>query len=267
MIANILAVVEQSPMSKQPESSIGIEKLYIPLEQGIGFSAFSLANQPCYILLSLVCHLRPECLQPSAENGGLLDDWDCLGIGKSVNYSALGKALYSTLSNIGKTEDMQDIASLSSLARKAAEIAAGDYSASLKAVEVTIERPKALLFADSVSVHRKFAVTASQTEGPPEYSLDDLEHSLTIQDLRVDAVIGLHPHEREEQQRLAIDIELDLLRIPKELLQERNEFDYKTVGRLTHDVSNAFIDTASQNTDYIIPSSTFANHHLKPSKP
>ncbi|KAJ9091405.1 hypothetical protein QFC19_009115 [Naganishia cerealis] len=214
--------------AKPAESSIGIEKLYIPLEQGLGSSAFSLEKQPCHVLLSLVCHLRPDCLQPSAENGGLSDDWDCLGIGKSVNYSALGKALYSTLKDIGKTADTQDIASLSSLANKAAQVTAADYSASLKAVQVTIARPKALLFSDSVSVSRKFAVSTTHAVDSPECNLEDLEHSLTIHDLRVDAIIGLHPHEREEQQRLVIDIELDLSRIPVQLLQEHNEFDYKT---------------------------------------
>lgn len=212
------------------QSSIGIDKLYIPLPHGIGLSAFSLECQPCYILLTLTCHLKPECLQPSASNGGLSDDWDCLGIGKSVNYSALGKTLYSALG----AEQGEGVSSLSDLARVAAEITAGDYAASLKGIDVVVERPKALLFSDSVDAYRRFRVKILE-DG--RHILEDEAHKLVIQDLRVDAIIGLHPHEREEAQRLAVDIEVDMMRMPVELLQSRYGFDYKTLGRFAYEVS------------------------------
>lgn len=239
----------------QPRSSIGIDKLFIPLPHGIGLSAFSLDRQPCYVLLSLTCHLKPECLQPSASNGGLSDDWDCLGIGKSVNYSALGKTLYSVLS----LEQGEGVSSLSDLARTAAEITAGDYSASLQAIDVVVERPKALLFSDSVNVHRRFGIKTS--EGEP-YIVEDESHTLIIQDLRVDTVIGLHPHEREEAQRLAVDIELDMMPMPVDLLRSRYGFDHKSLGRFAYEVSSfrRALQIAKQ------PRSISANPPSRPSK-
>lgn len=248
-------ITREHEATMQPRSSIGIDKLSIPLPHGIGLSAFSLDRQPCYVLLSLTCHLKPECLQPSASNGGLSDDWDCLGIGKSVNYSALGKTLYSVLS----AEQGEGMTSLSDLARTAAEITAGDYSASLLAIDVVVERPKALLFSDSVNVHRRFGVKTP--EGEP-YNLRDESHTLVIQDLRVDTVIGLHPHEREEAQRLVVDIEMDMMRMPVDFLRGRYGFDYKSLGRFAYEVSPFWraLNTAKQAR------STSVDPRSKPSK-
>jgi hypothetical protein len=88
-----------------------------------------------------------------------------------------------------------------------------------------------LCCSDSVSVRRRFRVQEGESQ------ISDEAHALVIQDLRVDAIIGLHPHEREEAQRLVVDIEVDMMRMPKELLQSRNGFDYKTLGRFAYEVS------------------------------
>lgn len=139
-----------------------------------------------------------------------------------MNYSALGKTLGAVL---GKEE----VRSLAGMARRAAEVAVDGYAESLEAIEVCVERPKALLFADSVVVRRRFRVSGS--------TLEDERHQLVVQDLRVDAIIGLHPHEREEEQRLAVDIEVDMMRVPDELVDSGNGFDYKSLGRFAYDVS------------------------------
>lgn len=140
-----------------------------------------------------------------------------------MNYSALGKTLGAVLGE-------EAVRSLARMARRAAEVAVEGYAESLEAIEVSVERPKALLFADSVVVRRRFRVSGSST-------LEDERHQLVIQDLRVDAIIGLHPHEREEEQRLAVDIEVDMMRVPDELVESGNGFDYKSLGRFAYDVS------------------------------
>lgn len=227
--------------STSPSASIGITNLLITLPHGLGLSAFSLPAQPCTILLSLTCHLKPACLRPSDTNGGLRDDWDALGIGKSVNYSALGKTLGAVL---GDPDADAEIASLAGIARRAAEVAAraGDYAHSLERIDVTVVRPKAVLFADSVSVERRFRVRVVPPEqgaaaADADAELEEESHALVIRDIRVDAVIGLHPHEREEQQRLVVDVELDMRGVPRALVEDRLGFDYKAFGKLAYEVS------------------------------
>lgn len=161
-----------------------------------------------------------------------------------MNYSALAKTLGAVL---GDPDADAEIASLAGIARRAAEVAAraGDNAHSLERIDVTVVRPKAVLFADSVSVARRFRVRVRVV--PPEQGaaaaaadaeLEEESHALVIRDIRVDAVIGLHPHEREEQQRLVVDVELDMRGVPRALVEDRLGFDYKAFGKLAYEVSS-----------------------------
>lgn len=68
---------------------------------------------------------------------------------------------------------------------------------SVASVEVTVELPRALLHAQSVVYGATF--------GAGEVRSLKME----IRDLRVSCIIGLHPHERKEKQRLEVDLVIE----------------------------------------------------------
>lgn len=228
-------------------SSITITDLLITLPAGIGLSAFSLPDQPCQVLVTVTCHLLPHCLEPSpADKDGVVDDWDTLGLGKSVNYSALGKSLSKRLTEAGSGQEV-DVRSLEDLLQVAVQHVAEEYPSSLHRIDARIERKRALLFAESVSVfgsvdllYPSSSISESKAKIPPNHTiLSTRVWNLKIHGIQADTIVGLNPHERLEKQRLELDVELDLLAL------SRNEnkaeiglgFDYKTFGRTAHEVS------------------------------
>lgn len=245
------------PLTQTPPesaSSISITDLLIHLPSGIGLSAFSLPSQPCQVLVTITCHLLPHCLKPSkADKDGVIDDWDTLGLGKSVNYSALGKSLSKCL----QEADTGKIKSLESLVDVAVGHVVEEYPSSLNSLDVKIERRRALLFSSSVSVSTSvdlvYPELATSTPSPssdevpnedqtsPNYTnIRTTSRLLKISGIEADTIIGLNPHERVEKQRLELDLELDLLRLfTKDTEGEEKGgrgFDYKSWGLTAHSV-------------------------------
>jgi dihydroneopterin aldolase/2-amino-4-hydroxy-6-hydroxymethyldihydropteridine diphosphokinase/dihydropteroate synthase len=217
-------------------SSITINDLLVVLPQGIGLSAFSLPAQPCQILVSVTCHLLPHCLKPSVSNkDGVSDDWDTLGLGKSVNYSALSKSLLKRL-NEATIEHDERVQSLEDLVEVIVSHCAAESPSSLERIDVKVERRRALLFSESVSVHTSVIVEypqALEEETFPDYvGLRTSNRTFKINGIQADTIIGLNPHERLEKQRLEMDLEVDLGKLfglggnSSELA-----FDYKSLGQ------------------------------------
>jgi dihydroneopterin aldolase/2-amino-4-hydroxy-6-hydroxymethyldihydropteridine diphosphokinase/dihydropteroate synthase len=111
--------------------------------------------------------------------------------GLGVNYSAVTKAVYAALGDPSRTWESP------------AEIvrAAGTIPLELDAVEsvdVEMEMPRALLHAQSAVYRAKFS--REQERGA--------EWTVEINGLGVACVVGLHPHEMGERQRLEVDLEV-----------------------------------------------------------
>ena len=174
----------------------------------------------------------------------MVDDWDTLGLGKSVNYSALGKSLSKRLTEAGSGQEV-DVRSLEDLLQVAVQHVAEEYPSSLHRVDMRIERKRALLFAESVSVFGSVDLlypssSISDTNTPPDHTgLSTRVWSLKIHGIQADTIVGLNPHERMEKQRLELDVELDLLALSRNENQAEIGlgFDYKTFGRTAHEVS------------------------------
>jgi dihydroneopterin aldolase len=223
-------------------SSISINQLLIPLSTGIGLSPFSLPSQPCHILLTVRSHLLPHCLKPSStDEHGVIDDWDTLGLGKSVNYSALGKVLYK---EVASACEQGKVRSLEELADFVAQLCGKEYPSSLQGLDIQVERPRALLFAESVLVQKSFtfqypANTSSSTEPPSFNNFRSSGVSLQARNIQVETIIGLHPHERAENQKLELDVEIDLAALAEEL--PASGFDYKTFASSAQEVRSIMI--------------------------
>lgn len=225
-------------------SSITIHELLVTLSNGIGLSAFSLPDQPCQVLVTVTCHLLPHCLEPSpADKDGVVDDWDTLGLGKSVNYSALGKSLSKRLTEAAANVtggQGERVGSLEDLLRVAVLHIAEEYPSSLTKLDVKIERRRALLFAESVSVFTSVDLIYPPTQGVRDpvalnhTRLETRTRIVKIHGIQADTVVGLNPHERIEKQRLELDVELDLYELFDG--QEGQAFDYKSLGITAHEV-------------------------------
>jgi len=217
-------------------SSITINDLLLVLPQGIGLSAFSLSAQPCQVLVSVTCHLLPHCLKPSVSNkDGVSDDWDTLGLGKSVNYSALSKSLLKRLSEATEGQD-ERVESLEDLVEVAVSHCAAESPSSLERIDVKVERRRALLFSDSVSVQTTAVVEYPQAckDGtfPDHIGLRTRNRTIKINGIQADTIIGLNPHERLERQRLEMDLEVDLGKLfGLERGSSELAFDYKSLGQ------------------------------------
>lgn len=157
--------------------TISINDLQIHLINGLGASAFGLSTPPpCPISLTL--HIR-------LKDGIVSEDEDSM-LGLGVNYSAVSKEVYATLSDRyttwpGPLELMQSAASVP-LALEA-----------VLAVDVRLELPRALLHARSAVYGASFGSSRGEV-------------TMEISALQTACVIGLHPHERAERQRLEVDL-------------------------------------------------------------
>ncbi|RSH87120.1 trifunctional dihydropteroate synthetase [Saitozyma podzolica] len=161
---------------------ITVRSLSVQLPHGLGPSAFGLATAPpCPISVTLAIHLRPDVV-PSCVSADTLS-------GLGVNYSAVTKAVYAALADPSRTWGSP------------AEIfrASGTIPLELDAVEsvdVEVEMPRGLLHAQSAVYGAKFS--RGQERGA--------EWTVGIKGLGVACVVGLHPHEMGERQRLEVDL-------------------------------------------------------------
>ena len=160
---------------------ITISQLSIHLPNGLGPSAFGLASPPpCPILLDIIIHLKPHII-PLVSN---YDSMASLG----VNYSSVSKSIYAALTpshlRFSNAEEVLEVA--------AGRVLGPD---SVGSVDITLSLPRAALHADLLSYR---AVYTSDGE------VKDRE--CEVKDLKVACVVGLHPHERGEKQRLEVDL-------------------------------------------------------------
>ncbi|WWC58426.1 dihydropteroate synthase [Kwoniella dejecticola CBS 10117] len=191
-----------------PRDSVNLESLSIHLPNGLGPSAFNLSPPPaCPITLNISMRLIASSIRDTAEGDSMS--------GLGVNYSVVCKQIYALAACPGRNwsgpwELMWELSRI---------------PLSLPDVEdVTVEvvMPKALLHADSAvyravytkqtdagsSMNAAKAGVETQSKGP-----DSEENNTTrrceIRDLKTECIIGLHPHERSEKQRLELDISVE----------------------------------------------------------
>ncbi|KAL1412473.1 trifunctional dihydropteroate synthetase [Vanrija albida] len=161
-----------------PADRISVTALSCHLAQGLGPSAFGLSPPPpCPVELDIDISLAPEVVPHC------VDEDDMQGLG--VNYSSVSKAVYAALMTraFSRPSELLDAVAAVPLALKA-----------VSSVRVTARLPRALLPAQSAEYARSFTPAAA---GPI---------SCTLRDLRASCIVGLHPHERAERQRLEADI-------------------------------------------------------------
>lgn len=171
---------------------VTISSLAVHLAGGLGPSAFNLdPPPPCPVGITLDCTLVASCVPSCAAN----DTMSNLG----VNYSALSKAVYARVSDSTRV-----FASPAELLREVA-----DEALALDAVhsaEVVIDLPRAVLHAQSVRYGGTFSRSSAWIGAVPSTSKAQGSQAwCELRTLQVACVIGLHPHERKERQRLEVD--------------------------------------------------------------
>ncbi|WVQ71053.1 dihydropteroate synthase [Cryptococcus sp. DSM 104548] len=166
-----------------PADTINISSLAVHLPKGLGPSAFHLTPPPpCPVSISLTIHLFPGSVKATSEGD------DMAGLG--VNYSAVSKAVYALAGNQEKVwSNAWEL--MEGVSRIPLELP------DVRSVDVRIGLPRALLHA----MEAVYAATYTKAGGLVEES-----RSSEIKDLKVVCVVGLHPHERMEKQRLEVDV-------------------------------------------------------------
>jgi dihydroneopterin aldolase/2-amino-4-hydroxy-6-hydroxymethyldihydropteridine diphosphokinase/dihydropteroate synthase len=166
---------------------ITVAALSCHLAHGAGPSAFGLTPPPpCPLELELDIDLLPNVVPHC------VDEDDMKGLG--VNYSSVSKAVYAAVADPARVW-----VNPSAILREAAVVAL--KLPAVAGVTVRARLPRALLQAQSADYTQYFPRATSPHSLPPP--------TCTIRDLRVACVIGLHPHERAERQRLEADITVD----------------------------------------------------------
>jgi dihydroneopterin aldolase/2-amino-4-hydroxy-6-hydroxymethyldihydropteridine diphosphokinase/dihydropteroate synthase len=129
-----------------------------------------------------------------------------------VNYSSVSKTIYAHLSDRGRTfkkpEEVMEVAAGVALAIDCVE-----------SVIINLKLPRAVLHAQEVRY------SATWTRGGVIKGRE-----CEIKDLRVSAVVGLHPHERGERQRLELDLKV-------RFKDGFGEWDHKAIQDIAMDVS------------------------------
>lgn len=148
---------------------------------GAGPSAFGLAPLACPVEITLRIELDPSVIPNDADS--------MPGLG--VNYSSVSKAVYAAVSGkaFANPAAILDTAARVPLALEA-----------VKAVDVRATLPRALLHG-ACSYERRFERRAGASEGRSEGALTG-----SVENMGVNTIIGLHPHERAEKQRLELDV-------------------------------------------------------------
>ncbi|KAL7421054.1 trifunctional dihydropteroate synthetase [Cryptotrichosporon argae] len=160
---------------------IHIADLSIHLANGLGPSAFGLTTPPpCPVDVTLEIELLDAVVPGSVGSDTMA--------GLGVNYSSVSKAVYAALSGPSRT-----FARPAHLLQEAAKVPL--ELEAVAAVTVKTGLPRALLHASRVEYAQRFA--KKEKGGRLE---------CTIKNLAVATIIGLHPHERQEAQRLEVDI-------------------------------------------------------------
>lgn len=163
--------------------TITVQNLVLHVAGGVGPSAFGLANPPpCPVELDIEIVLHRDVVPHCVEQ----DEMQGLG----VNYSSVSKAVYAALTEPGKVW-ATPAEVMSAAAAVPLELAAVDT------VNIRARFPRALLHARAAEYGRAFSAPVLSNPHPL---------SCTLRDIRVACIIGLHPHERAERQRLEVDV-------------------------------------------------------------
>ncbi len=164
--------------------TITISNLSVHLPNGLGPSAFNLLPPPpCPALISMDIHLQPDIVPSCVEH-------DAMG-GLGVNYSSVSKAVYAALTDAKTTfKRAEDVV------KAVARVPLAIGKDVVQSVRVAVELPRAVLMAQSVV----YAATFVYEQGG--------EWSCEIREIRLSCVVGLHPHERQERQRLEVDVSI-----------------------------------------------------------
>lgn len=176
-----------------------ISNLSIHLPNGLGPSAFGLTPPPaCPITLDLIINLHPTLIPLVATH----DSMSSLG----VNYSSVSKAIYAALSVptriFAKAEEVLEVVAGVVLMLECVD-----------SVQVSLGQIRALLHAQEVRYGALYTRTGYIKEMVCE-----------IRDMRVSCVVGLHPHERKEKQRLEVDIKV-------------SDYDHEWTHKAVHDTA------------------------------
>ena len=178
-------------MTEPASDTITISELSIHLPNGLGPSAFGLSPPPpCPILLTARISLDPQVVPSSADS----ESMDGLGL----NYSSVSKQIYAILSD--PTKVWTDPLELLEVAA-AVPLAVRD---AVTSVSLKLELPRAVLHATSVVYEATFAARAAT-----ELVVVRGQGSCQIRNLMLTPVIGLHKHERQEAQRIEVDLQVD----------------------------------------------------------
>lgn len=171
---------------------ITISSLAVHLAGGLGPSAFNLdPPPPCPVNITIDCTLIPSCVPSCAAN----DTMSNLG----VNYSALSNAVYARVSDTKRI-----FASPIELLREIAEEVLALNA--VESVDIVLELPRAALHAQLVRYGSTFARSSPWTAaGSSTAGIQATKQWCEVQTLQVACVVGLHPHERKERQRLEVD--------------------------------------------------------------
>ncbi|ORY21159.1 Dihydropteroate synthase-like protein [Naematelia encephala] len=164
--------------------TIKISDLSLPILNGVGPSAFNLSPAPpCPVSITVEARLNAQVVPACVGE----DNMSGLG----VNYSSLSKDIIASVS----PPDLHfaSVADLIELTGRRALVLGPE---NVDSVRVTVEMPKASLVADKVIYSAVFSHTIPEGK----------EWTCQVKDVRVMALIGLHPHERKEKQRLECDV-------------------------------------------------------------
>jgi dihydroneopterin aldolase/2-amino-4-hydroxy-6-hydroxymethyldihydropteridine diphosphokinase/dihydropteroate synthase len=178
---------------------ITIPDLAIHLPSGFGsaYSAFNLPQSPaCAITLSLRIDLHDGIIQG--------DDDTMLGLG--VNYSTVNKQIYALVTSASTPATPRQWDGHEELMRQVAAIPLALEA--VKGVQVGLTLDRASLYAKSVVYTLYFnAVEQGDREGAERVEGDG--SSVECRDIDVICIIGLHPHERRDRQRLICDLKVE----------------------------------------------------------
>ncbi|KAJ3339685.1 trifunctional dihydropteroate synthetase [Gonapodya sp. JEL0774] len=170
---------------------------------------------------------RPQPVTISvAIHTNIRDAGNMDSLARSISYAHVAKA-------VTELSETSQYATVEELAARIAELCIADYQA--PKISVKVEKPKALLHASKVSMQitrtraslqflERFRVsdsgtnaqaafpitptpvwTSNSTEEIPEELYDDV---FTIENLQIDAVVGVNPWERLEKQKVSITIHI-----------------------------------------------------------
>ena len=181
---------------------ISIPDLVVHLPTGLGpsYSAFGISPAPaCPVGLSLRIDMHDGIVQG--------DDDTMLGLG--VNYSTVSKEIYALVSGVktgaGAPFTPPTWEGHEALMRAVAAVPLA--LTAVKGVHVGLTLERAALYGKYVRYSAYYDAEQGSSTGAEQDS-GRRETSVECNEINVTCVVGLHPHERKERQRLELDLKV-----------------------------------------------------------